>query len=318
MIGKHLGLLEQGLQWGTQIRESRKGRSTSSPITITAGLWRAFIFVLIGIFLLRIPQAQVILDLDLDGEPYRIYVAHPHEILSEITPMVLGSVNQSSLVEGFGRYLGTQAIHSNCEAAVVGTTKTLSLDDEDFYLSFSASPYLTAQTLRDLSWGVLSSGVFPVLDLRTGYNPEVIRSLIARKVFPGLLIDENQWPDPFIRESGLGVVTSDGQWMQNPYEWKRFSWKGPEVSPDPLRIQLLTHSITLIKRTRSFDTFTIIQEDHGLEIIDRGVILYLRPDWMDPKLFHSGVVVYSLDPKVIQEASEVLMGIQPARGRKSW
>lgn len=273
---------------------------------------------MIGIFLSLLPQAQVILDLDLDGEPYRLFIAHPHEILPEITPMVLGSVNQSSLVEKFGRCLGNQAILFNCEAAVVGTTRTLSLADEDFNLSFSASPYLTAQTLRDLSWGALSSGVFPVLDLRNGYNPEVIRSLMARKIFPGLLIDENQWPDPFIIETGLGVVTSDGKWMQNPYEWKRFSWKGSEVSPDPLRIQLLIHSITLIKRTKNFDTTTIIQKDHGLQIIDRGVILYLRPDWMDPKLFLSGVVVYSLDPQVIQEATEVLMGIQPAKGRKSW
>lgn len=263
-------------------------------------------------------QAETILNAELDGQPYPILLSPAHEILPDVTPMVLGAINQSSLLEAFGRALGGKAIEASCEAALVGIPRVLDLSREDFSLYFSSSPYLAAQTIRDISWGLLSVGVFPVLDLRKGYDREIIRSLMSRKIFPGLLIDEKDWPDSFLEGTGLGIITEEGKWIQHPHEWKRLPWKSPIQIPEDLRIQLLIQSITTIKRTRQFDTHTVVQSHQIGSITDKGVVFYLRPDWMPLQNFLSGVLVFSLDSRVIQAASDILKGLQPARGRKTW
>jgi len=214
------------------------------------------------------------------------------EIIEDISLLTLGSLGNTLLAQDVGKYVGWYVKSKGFSYYLVGPLDTLSVDDEDYFYRVHKSPYITADIYEKFSTGLSIAGVIPIFDGRGKIDPNLISSLVTRRLtYPVLVEDEGK--AILLRNLGYAAVfitkDKDGFLFLNGVPAKLYwSTKPPEF--ETLRRAVLINSVIYISQ---------------------GEIHVRKP------FVTTGVVVYSNDEFVIPEAKKAIER-QFAPGRVPW
>ncbi|NLH19251.1 MAG: hypothetical protein GX462_04230 [Thermotogaceae bacterium] len=264
--------------------------------------------------------------IEIQGDPvYKILSIEPTEVFEGVTFFSLGSVGYLSLLEEYGYVLAAKAKALGVSGAIIGRTKpaTKATAGDGRYLS--SSPYLTAEALKCIAKGLLIGGIFPIVDLEQGYDVDVLKALVSRETYIGLLcrsqtlsndallsdfLSRNNW-FPILLDSGLEDTTAITH---------TFFWDFPlsDEKREEIRKNLLLMAIVQVKKP---PFSTEIQVIHNNQTAVKPGISYVvigDPTLIPSKNVQGAVWIPLNEPFLIQEAKNVLNGLSIAKGKKNW
>jgi len=244
-----------------------------------------------------------------------------YSYFDEITPFCLGAVNNPETILNFGTLLGKNLLSQGIRGTVIGMPLTLTNGEYNENL-FGNSPYFVAETLKNLSYGLLNSGVLPILDLRYGYDEIVMKSLINRKLFLPMLIDEYTSSDLVdeIKKYDLPVLSTEGKIVYLPSDLRFPDWNKEyeNIPMDEIVMQILIQSTVIIKRMKTHDSYSIINEGYNMNVDNKAVIVLNNPMLVNVKYYDCILLVHSLNDEVLENAEKIIKGISSSGGRKNW
>jgi hypothetical protein len=281
-------------------------------------------FIVFPIFFPVTANAKEILTIPSDSG-YKILSISPEELLEGITAFSLGSVGYLTALKDYGLILGNVAKKNGANGVIIGIAKTIrSLEDNDFLL-FSNSPWLTAEALTAIAEGVVIAGVFPFLNLEQGYELDILKGLVSRNSYPCLL----SLSTSVDRDVSLSELLNKNQWRplymdtRNDSEkavYHEFTWDYPLSAEriEEIRRTLLVSSIVLIKKP-TFTTEIQIIDNPNTTVQTRISYIIVRDPLLIPqKNVQGAVLIPSDEPFLIEEAKAILNGLKTAKGKKNW
>ena len=253
-------------------------------------------------------------------------ILDPEDILKDVSYLSLGSCSKTFLSRELGNLIGRILSSKGYDFCICGRVERLRRDVKDPWNYVSSSPYMVSTILRDLYLGLISAGVFPVMDGRYGLNESVITSLRMKKFFPGVLLDDEDEVKKLKELNYIApiLLLKDGkiyfEFPSHPADimrlkWKDVEWKKEEL--ERLRMDILSSSIVLVKRSRVERIKVVEGEDVG-EDRKLGLIVLKDPFRYDPRNFGGMVVVFSDDEEIIEMAKDILRGKKNPTGRRAW
>lgn len=243
---------------------------------------------------------------------------------AEITPFCLGSVNNPSLVKEFGKLMGKYFATSGYAAATVAVPDLLKSGVYDGNL-FGTSPYLVADTVKNLAEGMISSGLMPFLDTRPGYSANVINALMSRKMYLPLIIKDelNNEEINKLKEFQLPLITEKGKVIYLESDIRFPEWKRemadilPKEDIENIVTEILLKSIVLIRKTKNFDDYEIISSSTEISG-NKAIFILNNPYVLDVKKYGCVLLLHSNRYSVLEYAGKVAAGLNTAEGRKNW
>lgn len=203
------------------------------------------------------------------------------EIVDDVSLLTLGSMGNLSLATDLGKYVGSLLKSEGYDYYVLGPLDTLSIDDDDYFYRVNKSPFITADLYDKFATGLTAAGIIPIFDGRGKMDTYLISSLVTRKLtYPVIVEDEGKanllrnlkYKATFIVEGKDGYTFLNG----GPTS---LYWTIDVPSGEETRKQILLNSILYISD---------------------GEVQVKKP------FSKGGVVVYSDDAFVIEEAKSIL------------
>ncbi len=237
----------------------------------------------------------LIFSLNTFGEPRVtkfLYVKRLEEIVKDVSLLTLGSLGNTLLAMDVGRYVGSVVKSLGYSYYLLGPLDTLSSDDSDYYYRVHKSPYITADIYDKFALGLSNAGVIAVFDGRGKIDTNLVSSLITRKLTYPVLVEEEAKANLLktLGYKGVFIIENDGEYaFFNSFPIKLY-WSIEILDIEALRKRVLLNSI-----------------------------IYLSPGKIQVKVpfATSGVVVYSDDDFVLEEAKKVLEK-RAGPGRVPW
>jgi hypothetical protein len=281
-------------------------------------------FIVFPIFFPVTANAKEILTIPSDSG-YKILSISPEELLEGITAFSLGSVGYLTALKDYGLILGNAAKKNGANGVIIGIAKTIrSLEDNDFLL-FSNSPWLTAEALNAIAEGVVIAGVFPFLNLEQGYELDILKGLVSRNSYPCLLCLSTS----IDRDASLSELLNKNRWRplymdtRNDSEkavYHEFTWDYSLSAEriEEIRRTLLVSSIVLIKKPTFATEIQIIDNPNTTVQTRISYIIVRDPLLIPQKNVQGAVLIPSNEPFLIEEAKAILNGLKTAKGKKNW
>ena len=213
----------------------------------------------------------------------------PQDILKDISMLCLGSSGNLMLAKEAGLVIGKILKEKGFSFYVFGSLDVLKYKDPNPLRKISSSPYITAQVLQLFAEGLGDAGIIPVIDARGNVNEEVVISLITRKAtFPVMVENEEK----YLKLRKLGYITSlvitEKSVLIGKLNSLRWENMNP-LDPEDIRKKILKSSVVLL---------------------GKGKDVFIN----DP--FHEGgVLIFSDESWLVEEALEVLQGLSNPTGR---
>ncbi|HCI28885.1 MAG TPA: hypothetical protein DE117_01695 [Fervidobacterium sp.] len=213
-------------------------------------------------------------------------------IISDVSLLTLGSLGNLSLATEVGKYVGGVLKSRGYAYYVLGPLDTLSEDDDDYFYRVNKSPFITADVYDKLATGLTAAGIIPVFDGRGKIDTYLVSSLVSRKLtYPVIVEDEGKanllrnmkYSATFIIEEEEGYIFLNAVPVS-------LYWMISISDASNIRKQVLLNSILFISE---------------------GEVQVRKP------FSKSGVVVYSSDDFVIEEA-KAIMKKKVGPGRIPW
>jgi len=242
-----------------------------------------------------------------------------------VTFFSLGSVGYLSLLEEYGYALAIKAKSLGAGGAIIGRAKPAPKTPERDERYLSSSPYLTAEALKCIAKGLLSGGIFPFVDLTEGYDIDVLKGLVSRNAYLGLLcrsmtLSNDASLEEFLNKNKWIPILLDRTEVDPAPIVHTFVWEYPLTSErqEEIRKNLLLMAIVLVKKP-AFSTEIQVIRDVGTAV--KPGISYIvvgDPTLIPLKNVYGAVWIPADEPFLIQEGTEILNGLKVARGKKNW
>jgi hypothetical protein len=284
------------------------------------GLW----FTLFLIFLPSETGAYVTIEIQRDPS-YKILSIEPQEVLEGLTFFSLGSVGYLSLLEEYGYALAAKAKALGVSGAIVGRAKTASKTSVGDGRYLSVSPYLTAEALKSIAKGLLSGGIFPIVDLEQGYDLDVLKGLVSRSAYLGLLCRSQT----LLNDASLEEFLNKNKWIPillDPADIHpsaivhTFIWNYPLTlqKQEEIRKNLLLMAVVLVKKPPFSTDIQVIRDADTTVKPGISYIVVRDPALVPSKNVQGAVWIPADEPFLVQEAKDILNGLTVARGKKNW
>ncbi len=258
---------------------------------------------------------------------YKIYDPDLLNILKDVTPFCLGSINENHLLYDYGLFLAEKTKKNDAEACIIGYSDVL-----DFFNShegtyeemiapfFSTSPYKSAQIVENIANGLLAGGIFPVLSAKYGINELYIENLKLRQIFPAIFTDKKNYDAFLLSNLDLPVVDDFAGNSYNLNLLKKMEWKWTAQLKEEkdLRKEILLNAIIELKNQVLLPEYEMFTKPLDDLINDKTVIFIDDPRMIDLSKFKTGFLIHSDDDFVLERVRLICKGIFIARGRKNW
>jgi len=221
-----------------------------------------------------------------------LYVKRLEEIVKDVSLLTLGSLGNVSLAKDVGKYVGSVVKSLGYSYYLIGPLDTLSVDDDDYYYRVNKSPYITADVYEKFALGLSIAGIIGVFDGRGKIDTNLISSLITRKQTYPVLVEDEAKANLLktLGYRGVFITEKEDEYIfLNGFPMKLY-WSVAPINIEVLRKKVLLNSI-----------------------------IYLSSGKVQIKVpfATSGVVVYSDDDFVLEEANKVLEK-RAGPGRVPW
>jgi len=227
-------------------------------------------------------------------------------LVKDIDYLVLGVCSDYTLVEKLGRYLGGYLKKLGVDFLVFGTFKTLNGIRSLKYVS--RSPFVTAHVLSLFARGLQTAGVVPVLDMREGFNEDVIRALVSRHSFFPFVVREESVARkikdlgikrPFLLDKGDFWTLKDGVPNQLEYSWHD---EASREKLEDVRREILMHAMVILQNPSRVSRKMVVIDDPWEKLPK------------DAKV----ILIFSDDPWLKKLAEKALNGEFQIKGRRTW
>jgi len=213
-------------------------------------------------------------------------------IVDDVSLLTLGSLGNLSLATDLGKYVGSLLKSQGYDYYVLGPLDTLSVDDDDYFYRVNKSPFVTADLYDKFATGLTAAGIIPVFDGRGKIDTYLISSLVTRKLTYPVIV-ENEGKANLLRNlkyKATFIVEEEGGYVFLNGVPASLYWTIDMPNGESIRKQILLNSILYISD---------------------GEIQVKKP------FSKSGVMVYSSDDFVIEEAKSILKR-RAGPGRIPW
>ncbi len=119
-----------------------------------------------------------------------VLVVPLQKLVKDVSLLSLGCNQNLEMAREAGFAAGMVARSYGFEYVVFGTLDTLDESDQEPLNRISRSAFITAQILTYIGEGLFNSGVVPILNGLNRVDPDVVRSLINRKVILPVFVED--------------------------------------------------------------------------------------------------------------------------------
>ena len=232
--------------------------------------------------------------------------AYLGDLVQDIDYLVLGVCSDYTLVEKLGRYLGGYLKRFGVDFLVFGTFRTL--DNIRSLRYVSRSPFVTAHVLSLFAKGLQTSGVVPVLDMRGGFDEDVLRAMIARhSLFPFVVRSESTAESiekmgvkrPFLVDKGNFWILKNGTPNQLEYFWHDVA---TFEELEDVRKEILRRAMVMLQVPPRVSRKMVVIDD----------------PWKKIPKDAKAILIFSEDKWLKDLAQKALNGEFQITGRKTW
>jgi len=211
-------------------------------------------------------------------------------LLKDVSLLALGCNQNMEIARDVAYVAGMVARSHGFEYVVFGTLDVLTDNDPNPLGKISRSPFITAQIISYMIEGFVSAGVVPILNATGTVNPDVVRSLLTRKMSCPTLVEDKEKAKT-LRKMGFDVVfvTGKGELLG---KLPTLNVKPPIDLSDLERIRRKALEGAIVLLNRSVKKISV----------------------NDP-FSVTGVLVFSDEEWILKLAEQVLRGERPSTGR---
>ncbi|MDK2924075.1 MAG: hypothetical protein PWQ90_1516 [Pseudothermotoga sp.] len=212
------------------------------------------------------------------------------KLLKDVSLLALGCNQNMEIAKDVAYAAGMVARSYGFDCVVFGTLDVLRDSDADPLRKISRSPFITAQVLSYMIEGFVSAGVVPILNATGKVNPDVVRSLLTRKMSCPTLVEDEEKAKT-LREMGFDVVFVTG--------------KGELLGKLPVLNVKPPIDLSDVERIRRKAL------EGAIVLLNRSV----KKISVNDPFAAGGVLVFSDEEWILKLAEQVLKGERPSTGR---